>query len=142
MTKPKAYLVPVDFSRGSRIAFRHAAGLAAKNNGRLILVHVVAPLSYPAGPLLPKYFSSMQEQARASLEKLARRAGLPKSRFRPLVVQSADTARVIADQAKKLRAAMIVMSSHGRTGLERAVLGSVAERTLRYATCPVLVVKK
>jgi len=105
-------------------------------------MRVVAPLSYPAGALLPKYFSSIERQAKYALERMARRQGLPKSRFRPLVVQSADTARVIADQAKKLRVAMIVMSSHGRTGLDRLMLGSVAGSTLRYASCPVLVVKK
>jgi nucleotide-binding universal stress UspA family protein len=142
MAKSKNYLVPIDFSRGSQIAFRHAARLAGKEPRKLILVHVVPPLSYPVGALLPTYFSSMERQARYALEKMARRQGLHKNRFRPLVFEGADAARVIAEQAKKSRAAMIVMGSHGRTGLERAVLGSVAERTLRYAACPVLVVKK
>lgn len=142
MAKSKTYLVPIDFSRGSQIAFRHAARLAGKNKGKLLLVHVVPPLSYPVGALLPKYFLSMGRQAKYALEKMARRQGLQKNRLRPLVLESADAARVIADQAKKSRAAMIVMGSHGRTGLERAVLGSIAERTLRYAPCPVLVVKK
>jgi nucleotide-binding universal stress UspA family protein len=49
---------------------------------------------------------------------------------------------VIVNQAKKARAAMIIMGSHGRTGLKRLVVGSVAERTLRYARCPVLIVKR
>jgi nucleotide-binding universal stress UspA family protein len=49
---------------------------------------------------------------------------------------------VIAAVAKKSRAAMIVMGSHGKTGFQRFMLGSVAERTLRYAHCPVLIVKK
>jgi nucleotide-binding universal stress UspA family protein len=142
MAKSKTYLVPIDFSRGSRIAFRHAAKLAGKNQGKLILVHVVPPLSYPVGALLPKYFSSIERQAKYALEKMARRQGLHKNRFQTLVFESADAARVIADEAKKFRVAMVVMSSHGRTGLERAMLGSVAERTLRYAGCPVLVVKK
>jgi nucleotide-binding universal stress UspA family protein len=59
-----------------------------------------------------------------------------------VIVQRGDPARVIANQAKKTRARMIVMGSHGRTGLKRLVLGSVAERTLRYARCPVLIVKR
>jgi nucleotide-binding universal stress UspA family protein len=59
-----------------------------------------------------------------------------------MVARGTNFADVIAKQAKKLRAAMIVMGSHGRTGLQRFLLGSVAERTLRYADCPVLIVKK
>jgi len=141
MAKSKTYLVPIDFSQGSRIAFRQAAELAGRKNGRLILLHVVPPLSYPMGAFLPKYFSSMERGAKSVLEKMARRRGLRKNRFRTLVFEGADAARVIANQAKKFRAATIVMASHGRTGLERAVLGSVAERTLRYASCPILVVK-
>ena len=53
-----------------------------------------------------------------------------------------NSADIIARQAKKLRVAMIVMGSHGRTGLQRLLLGSVAERTLRYTDCPVLIVKR
>ncbi len=49
---------------------------------------------------------------------------------------------MIADLARRSRASMIIMGSHGRTGLQRLMLGSIAERTLRYAKCPVLIVKK
>ena len=58
-----------------------------------------------------------------------------------MLARGIDFADIIVRQAKKLRASMIVMGSHGRTGLSRLLLGSVAERTLRYATCPVLIVK-
>ena len=57
------------------------------------------------------------------------------------LARGADFADVIVRHAKKLRASMIIMGSHGRTGLRRLLLGSVAERTLRYAKCPVLIVK-
>jgi nucleotide-binding universal stress UspA family protein len=57
-------------------------------------------------------------------------------------MRGVNPAEVIARQAKKLHASMIIMGSHGRTGLQRLLLGSVAERTLRLAGCPVLIVKK
>jgi nucleotide-binding universal stress UspA family protein len=142
MAKSQTYLVPIDFSRGSGAAFRHAVKLARGKTTRLVMVHVVAPLGYPVGALLPKFFSSMERQAKDAMQKIARRHGLRQGRCRWLVFEGADAARVIADQAKKFRAAMIVMGSHGRTGVGRLILGSVAERTLRYAPCPVLIVKK
>jgi nucleotide-binding universal stress UspA family protein len=57
------------------------------------------------------------------------------------LARGTDFGSVIARQAKRLRVSMIIMGSHGRTGLHRFLLGSVAERTLRYASCPVLIVK-
>lgn len=68
--------------------------------------------------------------------------GLKPAEYRCTILLAEDTARAIARQARKSRAAMIIMASHGRTGLQRLLLGSVAERTLRYAECPVLIVKK
>jgi nucleotide-binding universal stress UspA family protein len=58
-----------------------------------------------------------------------------------IVARGVNFAEIIAQQARKLRATMIIMGSHGRTGLQRFLIGSVAERTLRYARCPVLIVK-
>jgi nucleotide-binding universal stress UspA family protein len=58
------------------------------------------------------------------------------------VARGTNFAETIVREAKQLRAAMIVMGNHGRAGLQRLLLGSVAERTLRYADCPVLIVKK
>jgi nucleotide-binding universal stress UspA family protein len=58
-----------------------------------------------------------------------------------VLARGTDFADIIVRQAKRLGVAMIIMGSHGRTGLRRFLLGSVAERTLRYAECPVLIVK-
>jgi len=59
-----------------------------------------------------------------------------------MLIRGVDPGRMIADLARRSRASMIIMGSHGRTGLQRLMLGSIAERTLRYAKCPVLIVKK
>jgi nucleotide-binding universal stress UspA family protein len=83
----------------------------------------------------------MEREARANFAKLLKRKRLQPKDCELVVKRGMDFADIIARQAKKLRASMIVMGSHGRTGLRRFLLGSVAERTLRYAHCPVLIVK-
>jgi nucleotide-binding universal stress UspA family protein len=142
MASPKRYLVPIDFSPGSLTALRYAVRLARENRGKLFLVHVVPPLTYPTAALLPDHFAIMKKKTRKEMQKAARRHGLRADRSRLLVVEREDVARAITALAKKFRVTMIVMGSHGRTGLERMMLGSVAERTLRYSSCPVLIVKK
>jgi universal stress protein A len=143
MVASKTYLVPVDFSKGSEVALRHAIRLAREKRSKLILVHVLSTITlYPPEETFFPYQDMIRKDAEEQFKKLIRRAGLKPREFRPLILMAEDTARAIARQAKKTRAAMIIMASHGRTGLQRLLLGSVAEKTLRYAECPVLIVKK
>jgi len=83
----------------------------------------------------------LERDACENFSKLAKRKNLKPEDCRFFVAQGTDCADIIAKQGKKMRVAMIIMGSHGRTGLQRLLLGSVAERTLRYADCPVLIVK-
>ena len=83
----------------------------------------------------------MERDARANFVKLTKRKGVKPRECELVLARGTDFADIIVRQAKKLGASMIVMGSHGRTGLRRLLLGSVAERTLRYASCPVLIVK-
>lgn len=143
MSTSKTYLVPLDFSPSSKIALDHAARLARKNNGKLLFVHVITDsASMVPFPFRPQYYKELEKEARQKFEKLRRSRKLAKGRYRCIILKGRNPARLIAGQAKRSRAAMIIMGSHGRTGLKRVVLGSVAERTLRYAKCPVLIVKK
>ena len=132
MASSKIFLVPVDFSKGSEIALKHAIQLARKKKGKLLLAHIV--------PLVV-HLATVAGLLRGELEAIARRLGLKPTEYRLLVLERPEAARAIANLAKKSRATMIVMGSHGRSGFQRFVLGSVAERTLRYAECPVLIVK-
>lgn len=132
MASSKIYLVPVDFSKGSEIALKHAMKLAREKKGKLLLVHIV--------PLVV-HLATVAGYLRGELEAVARRLGLKSGEYRLLVLERPEAARAIANLAKKSHAAMIVMGCHGKTGFQRFVLGSVAERTLRYAECPVLIVK-
>lgn len=138
----RVFLVPVDFSKGSETALDYAISMARNKSAKLILLHVIpAALVYPTEATRFDFYAIVEGNARASAEQLARRKKLMPRDYQLVLVRGADIADVISRQAKKLRAAMIVMGSHGRTGLRRFFLGSVAERTLRYAECPVLIVK-
>jgi len=143
MATVKRYLVPVDFSRGSDKAFDHALKLARESRAKLIALHVV-PVEMVYSPIADQFdlYDLMEREMRENFRKFLKRKRLQPKDCELALARGTDFGRVIARQAKRLRASMIIMGSHGRTGLHRFLLGSVAERTLRYATCPVLIVKK
>lgn len=142
MAKKKIYLVPIDFSRGCEKALDYALMMAKEHNGKVIAFHVVpAELIYPPAAGNFDFYGMMERDAKDRFGKLAKRKKLDPSLCEFKLARGTDFADVIVKQVKKLKASMIVMGSHGRTGLQRLLLGSVAERTLRYADCPVLIVK-
>lgn len=149
MAAGKNYLVPVDFSKTSEVAVDHAVKLAKENKGRLVLLHVIPTAAVAmtgpevaSGPMIVDIENAQLNEAKSRMARLVRKKKLREGSFKSMIVRRGDPALVITQQAKKNRDAMIVMGSHGRTGLKRLVMGSVAERTLRYARCPVLIVKK
>ena len=140
----KRYLVPLDFSKSSDVALTYGARLLKENKqASLVLVHVITD-SAAKVPFYTReqFYRELKEEARKRIRRLLNKKHLKALKSRVVIVVSSDPARVIANQAKKLKASMIIMGSQGRTGLKRLVLGSVAERTLRYAKCPVLIVKR
>lgn len=142
MATLKRYLVPLDFSRGSGKAFDYAIKLAREKPAKVIALHVVpAEMVYPAMAGQFDLYGLMEGEARESFKKLLKRKRIPPKDCELVVTRGTDFGYIIARQAKRRRASMIIMGSHGRTGLRRLLLGSVAERTLRYAQCPVLIVK-
>lgn len=147
MAASKTYLVPVDFSKTSEIALNYAVRLARENKMKLQLLHVIPPapalsMADETVQFIRDYYDFSEKEALKRLKKLPERKDLKSVGHRFVIIKKGDPARVIADQAKKFRASMIIMGSHGRTGLKRLMVGSIAERTLRYAKCPVLIVKK
>jgi nucleotide-binding universal stress UspA family protein len=149
MATKNTYVVAVDFSKTSEAALDYAVKLSSERDGKLLLLHaiptsaMVASAPYEgSAQMIVEVEKAQREEARNQMEKLIRKKKLEPGSFRSMIVRRGDPARVIANQAKKARASMIVMGSHGRTGLKRLVLGSVAERTLRYARCPVLIIKR
>ena len=136
------YLVPVDFSKTSTKALRYARELAKKSrNASIVVLHVITESAVPVPSYLrDQFYDELEQLARKRIAVLLK--GNPSSMSASIVVlQAADPVEAIARQAKKSRASMIVMGSHGRTGLRRLVIGSVAEKILSSVSCPVLIIK-
>jgi len=142
MARGEIFLVPVDFSRGSEKALDYALKMARQQGAKVVSLHVVpADVIYPQTGTSFDLYGLMAGDARRNFQKLVKRKRLDPKNSTLMLAHGTDLSAIIARHAKKIRAAMIVMGSHGRTGLRRFLLGSVTERTLRYADCPVLIVK-
>jgi nucleotide-binding universal stress UspA family protein len=129
-------LVPTDFAPASDEALVFAQDLARKQGARIFLLHVVqAPLAIPPPPA-PEADLELERRemrARARLDLL--RKGLPPGSDYELT--RGDPTEAILAAATRIQPDLIVMATRGRTGLARALLGSVAESVLRRARCPV-----
>lgn len=137
---------PSDFSAASRPAFTRAVDLAKRNRGALTLVHVMAPVVPLTGDgyVSPRVWQDVERTARAyawkQLDKLI--AAAKKSGVRAKgVLREGVAADAIVRAAKGGRADVIVMGTHGRGGLAKLFLGSVAERVVATASCPVMTVR-
>lgn len=132
-------LVPVDFSEYSSAALRYAAGMAERFEASLIILHVIAEEVHTHATAAGQILGDLRERAYAALQAFVP----PHLTTRPveLRVLSGHPFVRILDTAVQAQAGLIVLGTHGRTGFARALLGSVAERVVRYAPCPVLTVK-
>jgi nucleotide-binding universal stress UspA family protein len=134
-------LHPSDFSHCSRLAFQLAAALARAHGARLIILHVKQTL----GPMVAygKALAQLQpEEYQEWLDKNLHRFQVPDAAV--LVehrLSEGNAATEILRVAEETGSNVIVMGTHGRTGLKRLVLGSVTEAVLRKARCPVVAVK-
>jgi nucleotide-binding universal stress UspA family protein len=139
-------LHPTDFSPSSRPAFNHALALARDEGAELLLVHVL-PTVMPMvgeGYMSPTTFDdlqrSMRAQAQKQLDRLVAKAKTARVRARGLLYEGV-AADAIVRAARAKRAKLIVIGTHGRTGLSRLFMGSVAERVVGTAPCPVLTIR-
>lgn len=132
-------VVPVDFSDESFLALETALELVP-DSSHLSLIYVL-PVLEPAEPGV--IWTTVDDESRRHHAELALAERLTDTRFAGLKKHIAfgDPGHEIADFAEREHADLIVLSSHGRTGLRRLLIGSVAERTIRLAHCPVLVLK-
>ncbi len=137
-------VVPVDFSDCSRAALARASSLAERCGAHLHLLHGVPPTPYPAPVEFGIPTSVTEEIVSGARAKLAEWARELESSGRTVSQETALRAPVdaIVDSARARGADLIVMGTHGHTGVKHLLLGSVAERTLRTAPCPVLTVKE
>jgi len=129
-------LHPTDFSLRSDRALELACSLVRDYGGRLVLLHVL-PAPVAVGPLSPDP-DALRAGARNQLDQIAIPAhDVPVERR----LAEGDPATEILRVSGEVAADLIVMSTHGRTGLGRLLMGSVAEQVMRQATCPVLTVR-
>lgn len=131
-------LCPVDFSDISRRALDHAAALAHWYDARLTVLNV-----FPVMPVMDVPPLVLDDKTRDELTGKLRRftAAIPPTVPLDLRVEQADSIHeAIRDEASSRSADLLVMGSHGRLGFKRLLLGSVAERVIRHAPCPAMIV--
>ncbi len=124
-------LCPVDFDRVALPALELARKLALQNDASVYLLYVI-----PGAKSSP----DLEQVARDNLRGIARKWLEGKARYQ-IVLNSGEPAAGVVKTAQALGADVVVMATHGRTGADRARLGSVAERVVRLSTCPVVTVR-
>jgi len=144
-TAPKItrILVPTDFSPASDHAAEHAKFLAIRHRAELFLVHVVLPAGSPDliyGSLLWDQ-EKVIRSARMALQRWQNDAGLGRLKKVKRQVRVGVPYVEIVEAAREQNCDLVVIPTHGRTGLQHYVLGGTAERVVRHAHCPVLVVR-
>ena len=143
---PSSILVATDLSKASQAALEAAAFYGKHHGSKLVLCHVFDPTPFAAPTLLPgpnevleEAAAEMTEQARQKLGEIA--SQLEGCQVEVAVLRHASPGEALAEHAAEIGADLVIVGSHGRTGLRRILLGSVAERVVRLAKCAVLVVR-
>lgn len=144
MTEYREILLATDFSEPARHATEHAAALARAFGARLHLLHVVEEMGYWEGFDLrhfptPEVYEELRESARIALEDLREEAAGPEGA--ETLVREGKPSLEILRAAAEIPADVIVVGSHGQSGLAETLFGSTAEKVVRKAPCAVLVVR-
>jgi nucleotide-binding universal stress UspA family protein len=137
--------VPIDFSDCSLKALRYAVPFADRHQASLTLLYVVPPTYYPYGEFGTIDHAAIESQMRTTgknaLIKLQSTA-VPAGIHSEVKVESGPPSKVIVDHAAKMAADLIVIATHGFSGIKHVLIGSVTERVVQHAPCPVLVVRE
>ena len=137
-------LVPIDFSEHAEYVIEWASHLALEHSSHLILLHVYhLPVEFQqleGAYLPPDFWTNVKTEAQQVLERHAERLRAQGIAVET-VVREGYPATVIQEEADERRADLIVIGTRGLTGLKHLLLGSVAERVVQKAPCPVLTVK-
>jgi len=136
-------LVPVDFSENAQAAVQYAGDLARNFGAKLHLLHVVEPASFLNDLRnVPIAIDDDEVATRAESElRVVLAKALQERLEAKALVKRGKAYQEIAKVAKQIKADLIVISTHGYTGLKHTIMGSTAERVVRHAPCPVLVLR-
>jgi nucleotide-binding universal stress UspA family protein len=142
----KRILVPIDLSENSLVPLDQAVDLAKRYEAEVFLVHVIEPVYFTgafAGEIpvvMAEVRDAQERQANAVLDKVVQRLRKEAVPCRALITDGSPYLGIV-EAARQNKADVIVMATHGRTGVSHLFLGSVAERVVRTADCPVLTVR-
>ena len=141
----QSILVPTDFSAPSLKALRYATALAAQFGAKLTLLNVIEPIGptpdFAYNPIVLDN-ERVMAGAKEQLKRLLERQGIDAGLIEKTLVRVGVPFNEISGAAAALKADLIVIATHGYTGLKHVFLGSTAERVVRHAPCPVLVVRE
>jgi nucleotide-binding universal stress UspA family protein len=137
--------VPIDFSDHSRDALGYAVDLGSIFDAELVLIYVVETIGYPADlgygqTAIPQIERELSERGRTELERIARETVGDRLAVKLHVPAGRPFVEIIK-AAREFEADLIVIATHGHTGVEHILFGSTSEKVVRKAPCPVLVVR-
>lgn len=142
---PQHLLVPIDFSPYADAALEYAITLGSKLQARLTLLHVIQSMALGGtdmGVALPyTYLQDLEAELRESLAGYVKRVTDAGLHAESSLVHGVPFQEIL-DTARTQQVDLIVMGTHGRTGLRHVLMGSVAEKVVRLAPCPVLVTRQ
>lgn len=146
MVQMKKILVPVDFSDYSKHALKYAIEFAKHFNAELILISVIEPMIYPADfsmgqVAIPATDQNLSERVEEELKNLDEKeiAGKVKSKR---IIKSGKPFFEINETAREEDVDLVIIATHGHTGVEHLLFGSTAEKVVRKAPCPVLTLRE
>ena len=139
-------LVPIDFSDYSKKALQYSIDFAKQFNAEIILVYVIEPLMYPADlsmgqMVIPQSTVNLSEKSKIELELLAKNEIGDQLNFDVLVKTGKPFIEII-ETASETDSDLIIISTHGHTGVEHLLFGSTSEKVVRKAPCPVLTLRE
>ncbi len=139
-------LVPIDFSDYSKKALHYTVTLAKSFNAELFLIYVIEPMVYPADlsmgqMVIPQSELNMSEKAKSELEELAA-SEIGDSLKYNILIKTGKPFMEIIETASEVDADLIIIATHGHTGVEHLLFGSTAEKIVRKAPCPVLTLRE
>lgn len=144
--KMQNILVPTDFSEPSKKALRYAISFAGQFGARITLLHVVEPmiLPYEEYPLRELILNDkgLVKAARETLRRLCHHERIDAFLLQKGIVRLGSPSEEITNTARDLQVDLIIIATHGYTGLKHIFIGSTTERVVRHAPCPVLVVRE
>ncbi len=142
----KKVLVPIDFSDYSKSSLRYAVNFAKQFNAEIHLIYVVEPVIYPPdfsmGQIaIPSVNVEWNERAREELKKLAK-TEIPEGVKVKTILKNGKPFLEIIDTASEENIDLIIIATHGHSGVEHILFGSTAEKVVRKAPCPVLTLRE